>query len=142
MASITNGEFHKFFFQSRLVKDYVGGGNGEFSSLWHGVFGIYHQIHDYLVHYSRVCNHRPEILLRFDLEANFFPQGAFHHAEEIVYGLIEVYHVPFKDLSPGKHEQLLDKVRCPADPVLNLFQVFPCLFGFVIEKGYKIQVYL
>src|ERR1700730_7033606 len=58
-----------------VILRHVAGFNGQSTTLWHGVAGIYRQIHDHLFDLSRVSLHQSQRLARLTSERDVFPNN-------------------------------------------------------------------
>ena len=96
-----------------LIQLYVGGFDGEFPPVGHGVSGVYRQVHEDLVDLSGIGLDGPEILFEHLYKFDVLFDNAVQHFLQIAYHLQGTLRFSADHVAFYKSWQVVRELVCP-----------------------------
>ena len=112
-----------------LVQHHVGRLQRHRAPAGHRITGVQRQVHDHLVHLSRIGPQRPEIVGQRRAQLDLLANDPFQHGAQFGDDHIQVQHPRFRDIPPAEAEQLLGQAGCPLARLPDMYRVPPQRVG-------------
>ena len=98
------------------------GAEDQSASFGHGVARVDGQVHDQLLHHTRVRHHGRQVRRVIALQRDLFTQQAVQNFRDVSHDFVQIKKLRQHDLAPAERQQLAGQIRRPSGREGNLLQ--------------------